>query len=268
MYRQQRLNEYLRNELTQCTNLLNRMEYDLKTLPEGSLEYKNHKFYRYMIYKNQQLHLPINEYAPDGQLLIDELRYRRYIKAARPILKKKIKAIRTLQNTNPLYDPLQIRNQLASQYCDINNLPIFLKDDFDPDSWIPETIASVPMHTEHLRHPSEGGLMTRSKSEAMIASSLEKTDLKFQYEAPTRLLYRTVRPDFKILLPQKRKFIYWEHLGRLDDSSYVLSNLTKLQDYADAGIYLGINLVITCETQAKPLTYDMINRTINKIRHM
>lgn len=260
------LNELLKDEQNRCTKLLNQMEYDLKRLPKGSLEIKDDKFYRYLVYNEQQLHLRINEYTPDGRQLINELRYRRYIKAARPILKRKINVIRTFLKSNPLYDPLQISSKLCPQYHDLTNLPVFLDEDFDPDSWTPDNAS--PMYTEHLKHPSKYGLMTRSKSEAMIATGLKESGLIFQYEARLQLLYRTVRPDFKILLPHKRKFVYWEHLGKLDDPGYVLDNLTKLQDYADAGIYLGINLVITFETRENPLTYDTIRQTIEKIMNM
>jgi len=266
MHKQLLLNDLLKKELQRYTSLLSKMERDLAFLPKGSLSVKGDRHYIVAKHDDRFLHLRINEYDADGRLLINELKYKRYIKAARPILKKKIRAIKALQDSYPLYDPLDIRAKLGRQYHDIKDLPIFLQGDFDADAWDPETAPA--MYEAGLRHPSKYGLMTRSKAEAMIATALKDSGMKFQYEAATRLWHRTVRPDFKILLPHARKFVYWEHLGKLDDPNYVMDNLTKLQDYADAGILLGRNLVITFETKDKPLTYDTIHRTIDRIRRM
>lgn len=266
MYRQLILEDFLEKELIRYTALSKKMESDFKKLPKGSLILKDSRTYRVIKQDNKLRQIRLHTDSAPDRITISQLKYKRYIKTALPILKAKIKAIRKLQNSDPLYDPLQIQSTLSRQYQGLQNLPVFLEDDVTYECWEPE--AAPPMFTDNLKHPSKIGLLTRSKAEAMIASQLEETDLKFQYEAEVRLTYRTVRPDFKILLPGGRRFIYWEHLGKLDDSEYVIDNLAKLQDYADAGIYLGINLILTCETKEWPLTYDTIRRTIDRIRNM
>ena len=71
-------------------------------------------------------------------------------------------------------------------------------------------------------------------------------------------------PDFTILNKRTRQIIYWEHLGKLGDEDYCTDNIQKLEDYADAGIFQGKNLLLTYECASKPLTTKMIELMIKE----
>lgn len=203
----------------------------------------------------------------EDQKTIARLKYKRHIKAAVPILSEWIKHIKSLLDHVSVYDPVRIEKQLKEQYHGLEDLPVFLEGDINPETW--GNSSSPPMYEEGLIHPSQNGLMTRSKSEAQIASAYELQGWKFMYEPVVKLVDgRVLRPDFAVLHPRKRKVVYHEHLGMMDDPDYAMKAIRKLNDYGDAGIVLGDNLVVTAETKNHPLTFQDINELIGKIKNM
>lgn len=266
MYRQLVIRKLLRDELKRLIKLERTMQLDRKWLPDGSLVKREDRIYRVVRHEGKQLQLRINENTADGKKLIHELKHRRYVKAAIPVLKEQIQLLTKYLRKSDVYDPVKIQESLGEQYQGMEGLPIFLEGDVDPESW--RLQKAETMYENGLIHLSEGGLKTRSKAESMIATCLEKSGLKFHYEPRVDLKDGIARPDFEVMLEQKRKIVYWEHLGKIEDPEYVMKNLKKLQDYAENGIYLGINLVITYETKEEPLTFITINEVIRKIKSM
>ena len=102
------------------------------------------------------------------------------------------------------------------------------------------------------------GERVRSKSEVMIADLLNKETIPYRYEYPLYLKgFDLVYPDFTVLNVKKRKEIYWEHFGMMDDSEYVEKAMKKITVYAQNGIFPGINLIVTFETRKTPLNQKM-----------
>ena len=97
----------------------------------------------------------------------------------------------------------------------------------------------------------------------MIANALYKANMPYKYECPIFLGDEKVYPDFTILCMPSRKIIYWEHLGKLNDEKYVNRNMEKLDNYEENGIFLGDSLIITRETQTRPLNLNQVWLTIN-----
>ena len=132
----------------------------------------------------------------------------------------------------------------------------------------------MQMHYEGLKFDSKDntsfysdkGERMRSKSEVLIANALNKYKIPYKYERPVvrkngELLY----PDFTILDTKRRKEVYWEHLGKLDDMSYLTRNLWKLDEYKKINIHLGVNLFLTYETSVNPLGTKEIKRVIESV---
>ena len=71
-------------------------------------------------------------------------------------------------------------------------------------------------------------------------------------------------PDFTIRHPVTGNFIYWEHLGLMDEWSYAKNASQKIQTYMTNHIYPGINLIITSETKEHPLQPQMISKIIEQ----
>ncbi len=103
------------------------------------------------------------------------------------------------------------------------------------------------------------GERVRSKSELIIADLLEKEGVPYRYEYPIYLKgLGKIYPDFTVLNVRKRKTIYWEHLGMMDDFEYVERALKKIATYEQNGIFPGENLVLTYETRTNPINQKMI----------
>lgn len=103
----------------------------------------------------------------------------------------------------------------------------------------------------------------RSKSEILIANALTKHNIPYRYEAPIYLNgYGTVYPDFTILNIRLRKELFWEHLGMMDDASYVEKALEKIDTYQKNNIFPGEKLILTHESAYRPLNTRIIDRMI------
>ena len=61
---------------------------------------------------------------------------------------------------------------------------------------------------------------------------------------------------------KKRKEIYWEHRGMMDDREYARQAVFKMKSMMNAGIVIGKNLIITEETSANPLGTNEIDKMI------
>ncbi|MGN0432702.1 MAG: hypothetical protein ACI4EQ_10150 [Lachnospiraceae bacterium] len=109
------------------------------------------------------------------------------------------------------------------------------------------------------------GERVRSKSEIIIADALNREGIPYRYEYPIRLKgYGKFYPDFTVLNVRKRKEIYWEHLGMMDDADYVNNALQKIKIYEENGIYTGEKLILTYETKKNPINQKIVCRMISR----
>lgn len=99
----------------------------------------------------------------------------------------------------------------------------------------------------------------RSKSEVIIADLLARESIPYRYEYPIYLSgIGRIYPDFTVLNVRRRKEMYWEHLGMMDDPSYVENALKRITAYEQNGIFPGENLILTYETRQNPLNPKVI----------
>lgn len=105
----------------------------------------------------------------------------------------------------------------------------------------------------------------RSKSEVIIADTLNREGIPYRYEYPV-YLGKTgyVYPDFTVLHVRTRKEFFYEHFGMMDDPDYAEKAVQKLLSYAQNGIFQGENLVVTYETRKLPLNQKMVLRVIQQ----
>ena len=107
--------------------------------------------------------------------------------------------------------------------------------------------------------------IVRSKSEILIADTLNRMNIPYHYEFPIKLLREdgtktTFHPDFLCLNRRTRKEFLWEHFGRMDDAEYVENTVRKLNLFARNGIFPGKNLLSTMETSGQPLNTRQIKK--------
>lgn len=143
-----------------------------------------------------------------------------------------------------------------------------LEEFFRPESeelfdWMEAPYEQNPKYPEQLVHKTSFGKNVRSKSEAMILMCLHLKRVPFRYECVLTLDDVTLFPDFTLRHPVSGEVYYWEHFGMMDDLTYSQKSFSKLQLYARHGIIPSINLITTYETKDKPLSMDIIDKTIS-----
>lgn len=103
----------------------------------------------------------------------------------------------------------------------------------------------------------------RSKSEILIANTLKKHGIPYKYEAPIHLSgYGVIHPDFTVLNVRLRKEIYWEHLGMVDNASYLEEALHRIDMYEKNGIFPGDKLILSHESLKYPTNTKSVEKLI------
>lgn len=103
------------------------------------------------------------------------------------------------------------------------------------------------------------GERVRSKSELMIADLLNRRGIPYRYEYPVYVNgVGKIYPDFTVLNVRNRTELYWEHLGMMDDASYVEKALQKIAVYEKNEIFQGEKLILTYETRKNPLSQKQV----------
>ena len=266
MNKQILLHNFISSELLRYKALENKFKQDLAIMPIGSItKTGDGNFYR--VYRKSGKQIKRKLTSSDARLF-DNLQRKRQAKAALPLISNKISLYEKWLDEDLLYDPCKIHASLPEQYQNPRSSYLFLKDDFNPDTWHDAFSGTNDFHKENLIHVTESGVKTRSKSEAIIGTQLERSNIDYHYEPRLDLGFRVVYPDFAIFIPESRKVIFWEHFGLVDDPEYMMAALRKIDDYIKAGYYPGINLIITYETREQPLTIIAVNNKIREILAM
>ncbi len=113
---------------------------------------------------------------------------------------------------------------------------------------------------------TQKGERVRSKSEVIIANLLNKHHIPYRYEFPIHVKnLGVVYPDFTALNVRKRKEIYLEHFGLLDDPEYLEKALNKIMNYEQTNIVLGENFIMTYETAKLPLDTRLVEKQLMRM---
>ena len=122
--------------------------------------------------------------------------------------------------------------------------------------------------TDRHRYETLSKELVRSKSEALIADRLFDAGIPFRYEQQlflgNQFAMHCFYPDFTILNRRTHEVFYWEHLGMLGNSDYCRDNLNKLEMYAEYGILPGKNLILSFESEGKPLSTAYVSTMIEQ----
>lgn len=179
-------------------------------------------------------------------------------------VEKELKAISRFQlnypepNTEGIYKELHKERQKLVQ-------PIREPDDEYIRRWEDIEYIGKPIDETVAELYTAKGERVRSKSEVIIADTLNREGISYRYEYPIQLKgYGKVYPDFTILNISLRKEIYWEHLGMMDDEEYAEKAVRKINNYIQNGIFPGDNLILTYETKKIQLNQKLIRLMINQ----
>lgn len=144
--------------------------------------------------------------------------------------------------------------------------PIEMTDEEYLEWWKEQNTQEWKFREDAPEFYSAKGQRMRSKSEIIIANLLDKLKINYKYEKELVLdKFGIVHPDFTILDVKKRKEIYWEHLGMLDDQVYRNNAINKIRAYEKSGYHLGDRLIVTAETFNCPLDIKVVEKNIRHI---
>ncbi|MBR0157641.1 MAG: hypothetical protein IJM24_01005 [Clostridia bacterium] len=106
------------------------------------------------------------------------------------------------------------------------------------------------------------GEIVRSKSECLIANMLHRNGILYRYEKPLRIGEAIFHPDFTILDVRGRREIIYEHFGKMGNPDYADNAVNKLTAYNRAGYILGDRLLVSMETDSRPLNIRSAERMV------
>ena len=143
--------------------------------------------------------------------------------------------------------------------------PAFLTDEKFVKQWQNEPYDRLGFGKEEPEYYTARGERVRSKSEILIADALYRHKIPYRYEFP---VYNKgviiAAPDFNCLNVRLRKEYFWEHLGMMGEEKYADRNVKKLEKYTFAEDFDETNLIITMETDNKPLDTRVIDEKIRR----
>lgn len=255
-----------KRDITVEENLLHAYQKLLEEMPPGRLSTKKNKSNIYYYYTDEatgkQIYIPYR-----NKQLICDLKQKRLLQEAIKILENNLKYQKKLLRHYRDYDTNHIQKALPQVYSDATLSAYESRYSFlDKKTWTQDPYRKNPYHRENLIHKTSFGLMVRSKSEVLIAELLHAAGIPFRYDCELNIRGRDGRfhhyyPDFTILTPQGDT-IYWEHLGRLDDTDYAWSTFNKILDFYDNHIVAPDNLILTMDGPTGTIDAAAIDRII------
>lgn len=232
----------------QMFQTLEAIERELAMIPNGWIESKGESGKCYRYYENSRKCSSTPDNIEELEKLFEK---RKHLLQEKKILRVKMKSCREQLKKQGLSPTLIIRKYKREQKQ---------KQDKMIRERQEQKKAFQKKHPENYIHKSDRGEWVASKSEMMIANTLFRWHIHYEYEQEIHLNGFTLKPDFTII--HNGKTYYWEHNGMMDKKKYRDAWHWRRDLYEANGIYEFVNMIITSETEKSPLTQEMIDKVI------
>lgn len=136
-----------------------------------------------------------------------------------------------------------------------------------PYEWACRPYRANTSNPEHLIHRTSKGVWTRSKGEVLVIERYDALNIPYHYDEVIELEDGVFRSPDIIAARADRRLIYHEHAGYQTDD-YQQGLLEKLQLYAAAGIYLGVNLILTFDDENGGINLPLVDALIRDMHHI
>lgn len=144
-------------------------------------------------------------------------------------------------------------------------IPAYLSNEKYAERWQKEAYQGKSFSDDEIMLTTAKGERVRSKSEVIIANTLNQMGIPYRYEFPLKLSSgRLIYPDFTCLNVRTRDEFIWEHFGRMNDADYQGKAFKKLDSFAAEGYIHGVNLIFTMESDVRPINPKMIELMAKK----
>ena len=277
-----KIDDYLRERVSEIERLILLYNDELKKLPEGTLWTENRygRTIHYLVTGDKKK--PQRRVITRNTELVKGLMRRRYLETEIVILDGNEKVFRDMlkcYNKGYVADTFEnvierMRAKGKNQdYTDYFSAAFFQLDPpIDKRRYSREIVewAQAPYKKsdylpENLRHRTSHGLLLRSKSEVTIAEKLYEYGIPFRYEEVIERNGIVIIPDFTIKTPDGRTII-WEHAGRMNNPEYANRHKKKMKIYEELGFYPWKNMIITYDDEFGSIDMRIIKSEIeNKL---
>lgn len=245
---------------------IDRYEKLLALFPEGALKIWNRKdggtvFYVRYSCDGKRITKHLNKTNDDLRKYVNK----RFAVDALRVMKRNQKACEAFLKHHSGTEA-EIIAQSYSEEFQIINSNLIMTRICKEKKWLNEAYPTNPFNKEAAVHDTKKGVYVRSKSEAMISNALYDRGIPYRNECILRLRDNgpEIYPDFTILKPDHSGVIYWEHFGMLGKEDYSSDACKKIKRYINSGIFPGIQLIVTMESETVPLSSVMIEQIIDK----
>ncbi len=259
------ITEKLKIRLLELKEALVQKEKSQKNLPEGHLRIdqchgsKKIQFFHRTDPKNFK-----GTYIPKSQIaLARRLAQKDYDQKVIKELRSQIKLMENYIGA--------IENKMTALYTKLSDTrktlvePVTLTDEQYSERWLAQTWQGRPFAEDAPEYYTARGERVRSKSEIIIADTLNRHKISDRYEFPLPLREGQIfHPDFLCLNVRTRQEFFWEHFGMLDNPDYAENVVHKLKLFNENGIFPGKNLIITAESQLHPISKRQIENIIHE----
>ncbi len=248
----------LTSEQKRIKEILTKARKDIEKSPEGTLRITRSKTLPCYYYRKNSADRTGTYIKSKDMNLARKLAQKGYAEDVIRELETKAELIDTIiksyENSN-IQTILQSYNEARQKLI----TPYELNDEDYVAKWVQDTNAQIEAykqsedyqtnnHEENLIFTTAKGETVRSKSEVIIADTLLRLGIPYQYELPYIYQGKVVfNPDFTVLNVRKRECVYIEHFGRMASEGYRESFFWKMRNFERIGIIQGRNLIMTFE---------------------
>lgn len=254
----------LYEQLNELEELLAASEKNIRKftrMPQGRMIVKGSHGYPQYYFQDSQT-AQVRYMHSSEKKLITQLAQLDYERKLTTLLKRLTKNLGQFLSTYDVNSIQALYNNLCLARRSIVT-PIFPNDEAFIEAWLEEHPGEQNPYPELGKYLTERGEFVRSKSEKIIADELYKANIPYQYESALELNgYNTIYPDFVVLNVKRRKTLYWEHFGLLDDLDYAQKGFRKIELYEKNGLYLGTDLILSTESSDESLNIYGIQEKI------
>ncbi len=245
-------------ELTRHKKALGRQ---LAKAPEGSLRI-SHNNDSVLYYHREGISDRRGKYiSKDDREIAKALAQKSYVDKALRAIEKEIHAIDSYLKYMPK-EPCEDVFETLSEARKCLVEPIWIPDEEFIEDWVSQEYIPKEIADDVPEFYTEKDERVRSKSEVIIANELFRAGVPYRYECPLIIHGVKIHPDFTILNVKKRKEIYWEHFGKMDDPDYANKTVFKKKLYLEGGYYQGDSFICTMESLKYPLSVKDIRKMI------
>lgn len=249
----------LKKRMKQLEKARAKVYKELENQPEGHIRVSSFKGYSRFYLRNDPKDFN-GQYIPKGkEKLVRALIKKDYLERVRRRIEKELSQLRRYighlekERADVVYSKMCTARKALVE-------PVLLTDDELAEVWAGQKCRQSTYLPEYKIYPTKRGEMVRSKSEVFLADMFYEMGIPYRYEQIVKTKDGKVyAPDFTLWDKKRRREVYHEHFGLVDDPDYRRDRfLKKIDEYRKSGIFFGNNLMATFEGEGSVLDMNEI----------